>query len=48
MPDKKCGCQKPDRLKGKPGDCTPDEIKKCHGQSKKHPCCGKSEEDEAS
>jgi hypothetical protein len=33
----KC-CQKPDQLKGKPGECTPAQIKKCHGDVQKHPC----------
>ena len=33
----KC-CQKPERLKGKPQDCSPNQIKKCHGNAKKHPC----------
>ena len=41
--EKKEGCQKPENLKGKPQDCTPEQIKKCHGDVKKHPCC----EDEA-
>ena len=31
-------CQKPDELKGKPGDCSPEQIKKCHGDSAGHPC----------
>ena len=34
----KC-CQKPDQLKGKPEDCTPEQIRKCHGDQKTHPCC---------
>jgi hypothetical protein len=37
---KKC-CQKPDQLKGKPKDCSPEQIKKCHGPEKKHPCVTK-------
>jgi hypothetical protein len=31
-------CQKPEQLKGKPKDCTPEQIKKCHGNIKAHPC----------
>jgi len=31
-------CQKPDRLKGKPGDCSLEQIKKCHGNVQDHPC----------
>ena len=37
--EKKEGCRKPENLKGKPQDCTPEQIKKCHGDVKKHPCC---------
>ena len=32
------GCQKPENLKGKPGDCTAEQIRKCHGDEKEHPC----------
>ena len=39
--DKKEGCQKPTDLKGKPKDCTPGQIRKCHGEVKKHPCLAK-------
>jgi DNA-binding transcriptional ArsR family regulator len=31
-------CQHPDKLKGKPGQCTPEQIKECHGDSPNHPC----------
>jgi len=31
-------CQKPEQLKGKPLDCSPDQIKKCHGTQIDHPC----------
>ena len=33
-------CGHPERLKGKPGKCTPEKIKKCHGDvsEKHHPC----------
>lgn len=31
-------CQQPDRLKGKPADCTPQQIRECHGDEKDHPC----------
>ena len=39
--DKKEGCQKPEKLKGKPEDCTPAQVRKCHGDVKKHPCLPK-------
>ncbi|ABA90075.1 hypothetical protein Pcar_2840 [Syntrophotalea carbinolica DSM 2380] len=31
-------CQKPEELKSEPGKCTPEQIKKCHGDDKGHPC----------
>jgi len=35
-------CRHPERLKGKPGECSPEQIKECHGDVKQHSC----EEDE--
>lgn len=32
------GCQKPEELKGRPEDCSPEQVRKCHGAVKKHPC----------
>ena len=32
-----CKCQKPEKLKGKPEECAPEQIKECHGD-KEHPC----------
>lgn len=32
------GCEKPEELKGKPEECTPEQIKKCHGEVQGHPC----------
>jgi len=32
------GCEKPENLKGKPEECTPEQIRKCHGNVKEHPC----------
>jgi ArsR family transcriptional regulator len=31
-------CQHPEKLKGKPGECTPEQIKECHGDATHHPC----------
>jgi len=31
-------CKHPEKLKGKPGECSPEQIKECHGEVKKHPC----------
>lgn len=40
-----CTCQHPEELKGKPGDCTLEQIKICHGDTKEHPCSDKKESD---
>jgi len=31
-------CDYPERLKGKPEECTPEEVRECHGEVKEHPC----------
>jgi ArsR family transcriptional regulator len=31
-------CQHPEKLKGTPEGCTPEQIKECHGDTKDHPC----------
>jgi len=31
-------CEHPEKLEGRPEDCTPDQIKECHGDTKDHPC----------
>jgi ArsR family transcriptional regulator len=36
-----CKCQQPEKLKGKPEECTPKQIEKCHGKASKHPCLPK-------
>jgi hypothetical protein len=33
-----CCCERPEKLKGKPEECTPQQIKECHGDVKGHPC----------
>ena len=33
-----CCCQQPQKLKGKPEECTPEQIKECHGDAAEHPC----------
>ena len=42
-----CGpcCEQPDKLKGKPEECTPEQVKECHGDVKKHPCKGEKKEE---
>ena len=34
----KCCCEQPKKLQGKPEECTPEQIKECHGEGKGHPC----------
>jgi ArsR family transcriptional regulator len=31
-------CQQPNKLKDKPENCSPEQIKECHGDTKEHPC----------
>lgn len=31
-------CERPQELKGKPEDCTEEQIKKCHGDAEGHTC----------
>jgi hypothetical protein len=38
MCTKNDGCTHPEKLKGKPGKCSPEQIKECHGDAKTHPC----------
>ena len=33
-----CCCQKPKKLTKKPQDCTPRQVKECHGDAKTHAC----------
>ena len=37
-------CQKPENLKGKPEDCSPEQIRQCHGEVDDHPCIEKKEQ----
>jgi hypothetical protein len=36
-------CEHPEKLKGRPGECTPEQIRECHGDVEGHPCEGKEE-----
>ncbi len=38
MCNKNKNCQKPEQLQGKPQDCSPEQIRECHGDVKAHPC----------
>jgi len=31
-------CERPEKLKGKLEECTPEQIQECHGDVKEHPC----------
>ena len=37
-------CQQPAQLKNKPENCTPEQIRACHGDEKDHPCVSTKEE----
>jgi ArsR family transcriptional regulator len=39
-----CCCEHPEKLKGKPEECTPQQIRECHGEVKKHRCKGEKKE----
>lgn len=48
MSEKNCCCQKPENLKSKPEECSKEQIHKCHGDEKGHPCsCNDSTKDKA-
>lgn len=36
-------CEHPEKLKGRPGECTPEQIRECHGDVEGHPCEDKEE-----
>jgi ArsR family transcriptional regulator len=38
-------CEQPQKLKDKPAACTPERIRECHGDVKKHPCEGGKKEE---
>jgi ArsR family transcriptional regulator len=37
-------CEQPTQLKDKPENCTPEQIRACHGDEKDHPCVSTKEE----
>jgi hypothetical protein len=39
-------CQKPLKLKGKPEECTPEQIRECHGETPEHPCMKENQKDQ--
>jgi peptidoglycan/LPS O-acetylase OafA/YrhL len=44
--EKKEGCQRPEELKGDPRECSPEQIRKCHGDAAEHPCVPKDAEEQ--
>jgi hypothetical protein len=39
QPEKNEICQHPENLKSKPGECTPEQMRECHGPTvEEHPC----------
>ncbi len=45
----KCGedntCKHPEKLQGKPIDCSPEQIEECHGEKKDQKCSCQKDED---
>jgi ArsR family transcriptional regulator, arsenate/arsenite/antimonite-responsive transcriptional repressor len=37
-------CEHPEKLKGKPEECSPKQIKECHGDTNEHLCKGENKE----
>ena len=38
------GCEHPEKLQGEPEECTPEQIRECHGDVEEHHCGGKTED----
>jgi len=36
-----CICEDMEKLKDKPSECTPEQIKECHGEANEHTCVQK-------
>jgi hypothetical protein len=36
--DEKSRCEHPEKLAGEPGECSPEQVRECHGDVKRHPC----------
>ena len=34
------GCRKPENLRGEPAHCSPEQIRRCHGDTAGHTCVG--------
>jgi len=42
--DTKGSCRKQEHLIGRPEDCTPRQIRECHGEVREHPCLAPQDE----
>jgi len=40
-------CQKPDKLIDSPQECTPEQIRECHGEQTGHPCTSDQDDTQA-
>ena len=40
----KAVCKKPENLSGRPGECSPEQIRECHGADGSHPCLVEQEQ----
>jgi hypothetical protein len=36
------GCEHPQKLKGQPEECSPEQIRECHGDVEEHLCQGEN------
>ena len=43
MPEGKKCCENPEKLKGKPGECSSEQIEECHGDQPGHSCTDKND-----
>jgi hypothetical protein len=46
MCEQETQCERPDQLAGKPEQCSAEQIRKCHGDVKGHPCAAKPKQDD--
>jgi ArsR family transcriptional regulator, arsenate/arsenite/antimonite-responsive transcriptional repressor len=40
-----CCCERPEKIQGKPEECTAEQIRDCHGDVKNHPCTTQKKEE---
>jgi len=37
----RCCCERPERLRNNPQECTPEQVRECHGEENEHSCAAK-------